>query len=524
MSILLGPRASLGTDPKGYPEAPFKAKRPIYPFIMNKETICQEGKEGEKERLKALLDYLEQLLPDASHRQAFRRCLLTSPPTSLRLNPLVAQSQLLRPFLAARGDPVPWCPDAFSLQEAESRLGHTLEFALGAFYLQAKATTLAVEALGPLPGERVLDLCAAPGGKATQIAGRLGNTGLLVANEPQRKRLPSLIGQLERCGVANAVVSKAPGTLLARYFHNYFDRVLVDAPCSGDGLMRKNQRMLRYWSVEDARRQAQLQIGLLRAAFHMLRPGGVLVYSTCSLSLEENEETLLGLWRHYPGQVEIQPIEGFTGLPLPPQLAERFPETFNRCARIWPHLHDTEGAFVARIGKKGKTCWPVQEGDAALWEEEAGTSVEAAAARTQLEAQWGFALPCPADQKLAVSGKYLCLQPQISEACRRQFPFFVRAGMRVGRCHRNHYYLSQQAIVLWGPHLRGPRLELTWDQVRSLFQGQPLSLGKSFPFKGEVLCGFGPWVVCRGLLKTDGQTLQGMVPRVHRRPDLERLI
>ena len=211
-----------------------------------------------------------------------------------------------RSYLHQRGQSVPWCSEGFALPESDTSLGQTIEHAMGAYYVQAKAPMLAVEVLAPQPGERVLDLCAAPGGKATQIAARMQNSGLLLANEPQRKRMPALVGNLERCGVANHVLTQAIGTMLTRYFPNFFDRILVDAPCSGDGIVRKDQNMLTYWSPQDAQHLAQQQKGLLRAAYQMLRPGGTLVYSTCSLSLEENEEVLLGLFaplwrrRRYP--------------------------------------------------------------------------------------------------------------------------------------------------------------------------------------------------------------------------------
>lgn len=493
---------------------------------MNKDTTPKMRKETSRKeaaRLEALLDHLGQLLPDDKQRRAFRACSNIPPPTALRLNPLVPQSQFLRPILTALGEQVPWCPQAFVLPESENRLGHTLEYALGAFYIQAKAPTLAVEALAPQPGERVLDMCAAPGGKATQIAARMNNAGLLIVNEPRNKRIPSLVGHLERCGVTNAITSKAPGTMLARYFHNYFDRVLVDAPCSGDGIVRKDRSLLRYWSVEDARHQGQIQKGLLRAAFHMLRPGGSLVYSTCSLSLEENEEVLLALIDKFPDQVEILPVDNFPVPSLPPEQAARFPAEFTRCVRVWPHLHDTEGAFVVKLRKSGKTEWFKKEGDANEFTTEDETNHRIAAVRAQIEEQWRFDLSCPGDHILALDHRHLSLQPQQTSAFRTHYPFFVRSGMRIGRRHKDHYYLSQQAITKWGSRMQDLKVELTWDQVKTLFRGDSIHLPERNVLKGEVLCTFGPWSLCRGIVEADGHILQSMLPREHRRPDLSKL-
>ena len=324
------------------------------------------------DQLEALLRHQARLLPDPAEAQAFGHHMVCPPPACLRLNPLVYQSELLRPFMQRTAESVTWCPDAFVLSEPGHRLGHCLEHALGAVYIQAKATTLAVEALAPQPGERVLDLAAAPGGKATHAAGLMKNTGLLVANEPSRRRLAALIGNLERCGAHNTVTTSASGTLLARWFHNFFDRVLLDAPCSGDGIVCKDQTVLGYWSIEDARRKSCEQIGLLRAAFHMLRPEGTMVYSTCSLSTEENEDVVLGLMRRYPDQVELRAVDRVETAPLPAGVASSYPDQLRRIVRLWPHHHQTEGGTVALLTKRGTTEWDRPLGDVSGWLEELG--------------------------------------------------------------------------------------------------------------------------------------------------------
>jgi len=486
---------------------------------MRKETLTPE----EGIRLEALLGHLEQLLPEAGQRAEFRRAALQEPPPALRLNPLRPQPAALRHWLEARAEAVPWCGQSFVLADSERRLGCTLEHALGAFYLQAKAPSLAVEALDPQPGERVLDLAAAPGGKATQIAARLGNTGLLVANEPAASRLPALVGNLERCGAGNAVLTKAPGVLLARCFHNYFDRVLLDAPCSGDGVLCKDTRMLSYWSPEEAGHKAQQQKGLLRAAFHMLRPGGVLVYSTCSLSLIENEEVLAAFMRRQGQAAEVLPAPGIEAAPLPPELAARYPADFARMRRVWPHLHRTEGAFVAVLRKREATAWEVVEGDAAAWDE---TPDEAAAApvRAALEGWWGFELGLPADQALVLEGRHLTMEPRLAAGMRAHLPYFVRAGLHLARRQKEHYYLSQGMVALWGDRMRGRRVHLDWPQVQALFRGEAVVLDPPVAERGEVLCSFGEWTVCWGLIEEQGRRLKGMVPKWARKPELERLV
>lgn len=473
-----------------------------------------------KAALQALLQYIGRLLPNDQERAAFYQCAQTPPPASLRLNALQAQARPLRPHLHQRGQSVTWCREGFALPDGNARLGQTIEHAMGAYYVQAKAPMLAVEVLAPQPGERVLDLCAAPGGKATQIAARMQNSGLLLVNEMQRKRVPALVGNLERCGVANHVLTQAPGTLLTRYFPNFFDRVLVDAPCSGDGIVRKDQSMLAYWSPHDAQRLAQQQIGLLRAAYAMLRPGGTLVYSTCSLSLEENEAVLLGVLRRYGDEVAILPIPAVAERPLPAALASQFPAEFARCARIWPHHHDTEGAFVACLSKRAPTPSPE---DAPAWDAST-TDAAATEARRAIESRWGGVLPCPADQIFTLGNRHLSRQPALGPALQAQLPHFVRSGMRAARCHKGYYYLSQQTVALWGHRMQGPSVELSWPQLQDLFKGRPIECDPSTGLKGEVFCRFGPWTACRAIAREQGRRLEGMLPRALFRANLERLV
>ena len=484
------------------------------------------------ERRERLLRHLERLLPDSGQAAAFRAGMTTEPAAAIRLNPLIPASQLLRAALRQQATPVPWCDDAFVLAATERQCGRALEHALGAIYIQAKATTLAVEVLDPQPGERVLDMAAAPGGKATQIAARMQNAGLLVANEPRRKREPALVGNLERCGVHCGVVTRARGTVLARHFHNYFDRVLLDAPCSGDGILCKDRRMLRYWSADDAEHKSREQTGLLRAAFHTLRPGGTLVYSTCSLSTEENEEVLQGLLRRHGDLVELLPVEGVEdGGRLSPEVARQYPDSFRHAARVWPHLHDTEGAFLARIRKTGPTEWRQRVDRAAAAD---ATSTESRdeipksegvgeEGRRYIEQRWRLRLPLPAGQEFAQAGRELHLRPVESSELRRELgDLCVRTGMRVANLHKGHYYLAQQSIVMWS-HLMAspPSVFLTWAQTRALFSDGVGSVSHDTP--GEVICWHDSWPVCRGVVRA-GSNLESYLPRSLRGIDLRRLL
>jgi NOL1/NOP2/sun family putative RNA methylase len=490
---------------------------------MNKEPISTARKDDAADRLEVLLDHIAHLLPDEAQRQAFKDCSYTPSPIALRLNPLSPNSHRLVPHLKSSGQSIPWCKEGYAFPAGSEHFSHTFEHAVGAFYIQAKAPMLAVEALDPQPGERVLDLCAAPGGKTTQIAAHMHNSGLLIANEMNKNRIPALVGNLERCCVGNAVITQARGTMLARYFHNYFDRILLDAPCSGDGIVRKDLSMLRYWSPEDAQRQAQTQIGLLRAAFHMLRPGGTLVYSTCSLSLEENEHVLLALLNRYGNAVEILPVPTIETLPLPAEISASLPKELLRAVRVWPHLHDTEGALVARLRKNEPTTWAQQESDAHQWEATHADDPETHQAIELLEQLWQFSAPRSEAQVLAGSGRHLLMQPALGDAIKANLPFFVRSGMRIGRRHKQYYYFTQQTAVLWGHLIENRHIDLSWDQVCELFKGQSLSLEHPITQRGEVICRFDSWPLCRAMVEAEGSRLNGMLPSQHYRSNLHRL-
>lgn len=493
-------------------------------MALNKDISAAARKARIPDRLEALLAHLGDLLP-ADERPAFRRLMLEPPAPSLRLNPLHPCAPALRRALLGRARPVPWCADAFELDGDAPPLGRCLEHLLGGFYVQAKATTLAVEALGPQPGHTVLDMAAAPGGKTTQIAAAMRNTGLLLANDSQRSRLPALVGNIERCGVANTVVSHAPGAMLARHFDNFFDRVLLDAPCSGDGIVNKNLGMLRYWSPEEACNKGNQQKGLLRAAFHMLKPGGIMVYSTCSLSLEENEDVLAGLMHKYPGQVEFLPVEGIESAPLPPGPAAPYPEALQRVVRVWPHRHTTEGACLARIRKNGETQWP-KGLQTAAWTvpPPAPPAPEAEDAARHLSALWGMDTPLPAGSRLDHDGKYLVVWPEAAPSLKESYPYFLRGGLRLAKRHREHYYLTQQGAGLWGDRARAPALELDWEQTRRLFAGRTLHLAESQSLRGEALCRFGEWTLCRGAVAEGGRTFAPHLPKSMRNEDLCRLV
>ncbi|NRQ54337.1 RsmF rRNA methyltransferase first C-terminal domain-containing protein [Brevibacillus sp. HD1.4A] len=268
----------------------------------------------------------------------------------LRVNPLkVAREQFLSrsPFAL---EPIPWCVNGFRYQDQE-RPGKHPYHAAGLYYLQEPSAMSAVEALDAQPGERILDLCAAPGGKSTQLAAGLNGQGLLVANEIHPVRVKALAENLERCGVKNAVVTNETPEKLQERFPQFFDKILVDAPCSGEGMFRKLPEAIEDWSPDKVTECHLMQQDILDAASAMLKPGGTLVYSTCTFAPLENEQSLVDFLTRHPEFTVVELPEPGWFAPGQPDWANPRCEPLGKTARLWPHLLQGEGHYLAKLQK-----------------------------------------------------------------------------------------------------------------------------------------------------------------------------
>lgn len=270
----------------------------------------------------------------------------------LRRNPLkIAEEEFSRviPFPLQK---ISWAREGY-YYDADARPGRHVLHEAGAYYIQEPSAMAVAEALAPKPGERILDLCAAPGGKTTQIAGRMQGEGLLVTNEIIGERAKILSQNVERMGITNCVVCSEMPERLSSLFPAFFDRVLVDAPCSGEGMFRKEEAARGEWSEEAVRLCAKRQTLILREAAKMVRPGGVLVYSTCTFSPEENEGTISAFLREHDAySIEDIPGENLFAPGRPDWLEDAVPG-IERAVRLWPHLVSGEGHFMARLRRSG---------------------------------------------------------------------------------------------------------------------------------------------------------------------------
>lgn len=246
-------------------------------------------------------------------------------------------------------------PNAYRIISGENVSGKTLEFILGQYYLQSLSSMIPALILNPNNKDVVLDMCAAPGSKTTQLAELMNNKGTLIANEISLDRLKSLIFNIDKMNLVNIGVMKNKGELLSKIFDNHFDKILVDAPCSALGITQKKGEVSNWWNEKKARGITEIQYKLLISAIKMCKVGGEVVYSTCTITLEENELVLDKIMKKYP--VELIDIE----LPLKCNegIAKYHDEDLNpqisKTRRILPWEIGSEGFFVAKLKKLGQT-------------------------------------------------------------------------------------------------------------------------------------------------------------------------
>jgi len=280
----------------------------------------------------------------------------------LRVNELKLSAQQwkeLSPF-GGQTRPIPWTSGAGMYVKEGVRPGKHPHYHAGLYYIQEPSAMAPVELLDVLPGQRVLDLCAAPGGKSTQIAAKLQGRGVLVTNDNAKERTKALAKNVELAGVRNAIICNEEPSRLVETFRGWFDRILVDAPCSGEGMFRKDESMIAEWEKHSVEQCSSMQRTILRDAAAMLAPGGKLVYSTCTFSPEENEAQIAALLAERP-DFEVAAIEPRWGWkPGRPDLAgcsgllegERL-RSIEGTARLWPHHIEGEGHYAALLCRKG---------------------------------------------------------------------------------------------------------------------------------------------------------------------------
>ena len=438
-----------------------------------------------------------------SEADAFLASYREPPTAGLRVNPAKIRLDELRQRTGWQLPPVLWCPAGAYIEPA-GRPGAHPYHAAGLYYLQEPSAMAVAEALDVRPGQRVLDLAAAPGGKSTHLAGLLGGTGLLVANEVHPARIKALGENLERWGAPNVVITNSEVERLP----GGFDRVLLDAPCSGEGMFRRDPAAIGEWSPERVTGGAERQLRLLRDAAQKVTPGGLLLYSTCTFNTEENEEVVARFLAESRGW-EALPIHQEAGIAAGARESGPHAE---RMARLWPHRVRGEGhtltllrapeAVDNSVDNRSKPRQPrstsPETGASAAWRELSGHCL----AGDPL-ARWGG--------HLALDGDRLMLRPATEVAL--QGVRVVRLGLWLATVKARRVEPSHALALALSADEARERVELDVERAAAYLAGHPLeALGPA----GWVLVTVDGFPLGWG--KRTGSTVKNHYPKGLRRP------
>ncbi len=407
----------------------------------------------------------------------------------IRVNTQKISAEQFRRIAPFALEPVSWTENGFYVREGDPVTSHPYYYA-GLYYVQEPSAMLPAALLGAKPGDRVLDLCAAPGGKATELGSRLLGSGVLAANDISHSRAKALLKNLELHGVGNVLVSSEEPGKLAAHYKNYFDKILVDAPCSGEGMFRKDPSMRKAYGNRGPSDYAPLQYAIADAAVAMLRPGGRMVYSTCTFSKVENEEVLLRLLREHP-EMRVVPAPQIEGaVSLEGRLAG--------CVRLFPHRVRGEGHFAALLEKSGDAA----DGPGVPNDLRTDSRV-----RVSLEPWREFQRAClnrtfPEGELFGMEESLFWLPSDVQRIPKIRY---LRTGLYLGEC-KKHGFEPSQALAMYlrredaaasvsfsaddgrvPRYLRGESLELTNDESGGLC-GWTLVCADGFPL------GWGKWV------------------------------
>ena len=351
--------------------------------------------------------------------------------------------------------PVPWIENGFYYNgEKDSPAKHPYYFA-GVYYLQEPSAMTPASRLPIEPGDKVLDVCAAPGGKATELGARLKGEGVLIANDISSSRAKGLLKNLEVFGIGNMLVlSEEPGKLES-YFPEYFDKILIDAPCSGEGMFRKDKKMVKAWEEHGPAFFSKLQRSIVTQATRMLKPGGLLLYSTCTFDPEENERVIEFLLDEYPEYqiLDILPYEGFTA--GKPEVSNTKNPDLAKTVRIFPHKMKGEGHFLALL-KKGAAV----EASA----KETSSSKRAKELPEDLAAFFKDVAWTPVADRLDIHGERVYYMPAGLPDFRKIR--FLRSGLLLGELKKKRFEPSQALAMNLSPDTYKKTINFACDDDR----------------------------------------------------------
>ncbi|RJG42262.1 16S rRNA (cytosine(1407)-C(5))-methyltransferase RsmF [Motilimonas pumila] len=395
-------------------------------------------------------------------------------------------------------EPVPWCQDGFWITRDDATpLGNSAEHLAGLFYIQEASSMMPVTALFHLFNNTedavLLDAAAAPGSKTTQIAAAVSNQGLVVANEFSASRIKGLYSNLQRCGIKNVALTNFDARVFGSWLPETFDAILLDAPCSGEGTVRKDPDAMKNWCQSAIDAIADTQKALIESAFYALKPGGTLIYSTCTLSQEENQHVCDHLLATFEGNIEAC------------SLADLFPHaersaTAEGYLHIWPQIYDSEGFFVAGFRKTASQAGPKAKKRLGRFPFKAMNKKDIALFTDYLESQFGIS---QLEGQVFNRDNELWLFPEVFKPLIGQLKF-DRVGIKLAEMFKKNYRLTHEWALALGSQATKGTFELSLEQCQEYYMGRDIRPESGLSGKGEVLLtykghtvGLGKWVNTR---------------------------
>ncbi|MCU8003900.1 MULTISPECIES: 16S rRNA (cytosine(1407)-C(5))-methyltransferase RsmF [unclassified Shewanella] len=435
---------------------------------------------------------------------------------SIRVNTLKISSDDFKTLMQPKGwtfDPIPWCEDGFWISyDEEEQLGNALEHIQGLFYIQEASSMLPPTALFTpnalfTPSAKwqcVLDLASAPGSKTTQMAALMQNQGLLVANEYSASRVKVLHANVLRMGASHCALTHFDGRVFGEYLYESFDAVLIDAPCGGEGTVRKDADALKHWSLDDVLAISETQKALIESAFLALKPGGSLVYSTCTLNRLENQGVCEYLKQVYGDAVQFESLSDlFDG-------ADRAttPEGF---LHVWPQIYDSEGFFVAKLTKTASV--PRLQPEPKLQKNFPFTPASAKQAqgiKDYFQQDLGISLP---DELIMVRDDEFWLFPHEFNAFIGRMRF-QRIGIKLADNSKHGFKVRHEAIIALAGKQLSPTaktVDVSDVEAKEYLMGRDIALNTAVKAQGEVIVCYGGAPL--GMAKHLGNKLKNNLPR-----------
>jgi len=408
---------------------------------------------------------------------AFANAMSETSHAAIRANRLKITPEQLSKLIGQELEDVPWCKDGFYTPD-DFRAGKSPLYHAGLYYIQEPSAMSAAEALGVEPDDRVLDLCAAPGGKSTQLASKLQGSGLLVCNDISRSRLKALVKNLELAGVTNALVTCEEPRKLTTAFPAFFDKILIDAPCSGEGMFRKDKDVFKAYTPQKPSYFAQIAQDILQNATSMLAPGGRILFSTCTFNQLENENTI---------EQFLENNQNFSTIPIIIDGSNDFSVGFGKVGenvrRLFPHKVRGEGHFLALLQKDNQ---PGSNTDSSY------TPSFKKPSRNQLEVFYEFAADTLTykfdDDTLFVMGDTLYTMPHglpNLDGVR-----LVKTGLRLGEFKQTRFEPSQALALTLTQNdaKRSINFPHTSNEVIKYLKGDTLELTNGNPSGWTLVC------------------------------------